>query len=500
MGFFAWSAPSLFNSTFLLVFQNETELRPTGGFMSAVGLLEIKNGKPHLSVIDSYSVQAPEKELTAPTALEDIFSEDPKYSGWVFRDTNFNPDFSESAEDILRFFQYDSRFTRTQIDGIVAVNFSVFESLLQEFGPINGLSSESLFLTLQRSTKDIDLHSKEDLANRKNILGETAKELLKEIGYYGLPKALNITAEAAEKKEVQMWFSSLKLQKKAVKRGWTGDILPSPFAVNMANLGAKKSDRYILRDYFSHIFVKKSGSLQEDFTLSLVHSGSDSLLSGEGNHFIRILRPIGTTLAASSEKWSQKTIADEYEEFSTILFLRPGEQENLSLSFSLPEKWTAGEKTWNFLKQSGTDARLRVLFQGEGDMSFSSSFCEEKENTLLCDFALSQDISLPVSLLPDALPPLLENAFLDNENEIFMRLSEDVSPQLSVKDFSLVCTSGTVSASKIFRNENYLRDIRIVLATPLQATGEFCQMTLRNVADLSGNKTNISMTLPLRYE
>ena len=32
------------------------------------------------------------------------FSEDPKFSGWVFRDTNFSPDFSESAQDALRFY------------------------------------------------------------------------------------------------------------------------------------------------------------------------------------------------------------------------------------------------------------------------------------------------------------------------------------------------------------------------------------------------------------
>jgi len=50
--FITW-APSLLNSNILVLLQNEAEQRPGGGFISALGIIEIHWGKPQIKIIDS---------------------------------------------------------------------------------------------------------------------------------------------------------------------------------------------------------------------------------------------------------------------------------------------------------------------------------------------------------------------------------------------------------------------------------------------------------------
>ena len=348
-GSFVWNAGNFWNSTIVVLLQNEAEIRPTGGFLSAIALVEIQSGKPKISVIDSYSIINPSEKIRAPKPIQEVFSQDPKYKGWVFRDANFSPDFPTSVQQILKFLRYDSRFSQKKIDAVVSLNFEAVRDMFLEFGPINGISAESLFLSLQRETKNIDLHSVQQLKTRKNALGESAKILVRKIGYFSLPKALASLAKSADKKDVQMWFSHLSLQKKVSQKKWDGSLpLENFFSVNIANLGAKKSDRYLFKHYYSDISIDSQGKMTEDFTLQFRHRGGENLYSGAGFYFIRVFRPYGTSLLDSSSEWAQKTTVGQMEEFSIIIFLHPGETKNEKVSFVLSDSWKAGEKNFSW--------------------------------------------------------------------------------------------------------------------------------------------------------
>lgn len=496
-GFFAWHSFSFFNSRTLLLFQNEAEIRPTGGFISAIGVLDIHFGKPSLTILDSYSIAAPSEKIPAPKALETIFSQDPKYAGWTFRDANFSPDFPTSVTNILHFLQYDKRFSEKKIEGVVALNFSVIEDLLKQFPLDNTITSKNAFLTFQRATKNIDLHSAKDLKNRKNILQETAHTLLSKIGYFGLPKAVKVIAHSADNREVQFWFLSKSLQKKIEKKGWSGKIINPVFSVNIANLGAKKSNRYIFPEYFSAFSIDGMGKMKENFFATFFHAGGKNLLSDEGNYFVRILRPLGTKLVSGD--FTHTTVSEKYEEFSKIIFLKPGEKQELFAKFSLPDIWKNGKKNFVFLKQSGENATLSLSFTAAGESLFSSSSCDAYENVLHCILPLTENRTISAELLRDTFPPLLENAFLDTPNEIFMRFSEPVLSTFEPEKFSLLCKNTKIAAIKLLRGTEEMRDVRVVLEKNLPNNGEFCEMKLEGVSDFFGNRKDIFMTLPLRY-
>lgn len=495
---------SLWNSTHIILLQNEAEIRPSGGFLSAIGVLEIQNGMPSINIYDSYSFADPPEEIRAPQALEDIFSNDPRYKGFLIRDANFSPDFPTNAKQIIKFLQYDPNFSRKQVDSVIAVNFHTVQDLLEKFGPIDGFSSEDLFRSLQRKTKDIDLHSLEDLETRKDSLGNLAKGLMKKVGYFGIPKALEEMARSAEKKDVQMWFSDPIIQKIPREKEWDGSIpLESFYSVNVANLGAKKSDRYIYKQYYSDISVDADGKMTEAFTIRFHHRGKENLYSGPGYYHVRIYRPYGTTLFENTDGWSQKTLVGQYEEFSKTVYLESLKTTDVSTAFHLPEQWTIGDRTFFWWTQSGSMDELMLTISHPGDISFLAKGCQKEyhhENVLFCFAALESDTRISVRMMPDTLSPIIEDIFFANKREISVRFSEAIAANISDSSLSIRCENQEYTAEQIFRSEEYPRDARIVLTQAADLDGRFCQLEWSGVVDEYENKTKITMTLPFRQK
>jgi hypothetical protein len=117
--------------TYLLLFQNEDELRATGGFLSAAGRVTIDSGKIiSLTVEDSYAIDdftTPYPDAPAP--MRDYMGIDL----WVFRDSNWSPDFPVAARQAI------SLYTQTRggtIDGVIALNQQVVEALVDGLGPL----------------------------------------------------------------------------------------------------------------------------------------------------------------------------------------------------------------------------------------------------------------------------------------------------------------------------------------------------------------------------
>ncbi|KUK82964.1 MAG: Secreted protein [Microgenomates bacterium 39_6] len=104
--------------TYLVIFQNDSELRPSGGFLTAYAILEVKDGQvtPVLSQ-DIYDLDARfNHRIEAPRPIADYL---PNVYYWNLRDMNLSPDFIVSMDT---FYQYYQTVPGTrEVDGILAV-------------------------------------------------------------------------------------------------------------------------------------------------------------------------------------------------------------------------------------------------------------------------------------------------------------------------------------------------------------------------------------------
>jgi hypothetical protein len=117
--------------TYLLLIQNEDELRATGGFVSAVAEVVVEQGSiVDMRFEDSYAVDdfsQPYPEPPRPLRtymLADL---------WLFRDSNWSPDFPTAAQAALRLYEI-SRDAR--IDGIIAIDQHAVRLFVGALGPL----------------------------------------------------------------------------------------------------------------------------------------------------------------------------------------------------------------------------------------------------------------------------------------------------------------------------------------------------------------------------
>lgn len=117
--------------TYLILAQNNHELRATGGFISGVGIVKIDGGSlAEMRFKDSYALDdLNQPHPPAPAALR-------QYMGagmLVLRDANWWPDFPSSAQIIANLYHQDQNEV---VDGVVAVDLQTLHQLVQVLGPI----------------------------------------------------------------------------------------------------------------------------------------------------------------------------------------------------------------------------------------------------------------------------------------------------------------------------------------------------------------------------
>ncbi|MGC9397474.1 MAG: DUF4012 domain-containing protein, partial [Anaerolineae bacterium] len=117
--------------TYLLLVQNEDELRPAGGFLTGVARVAVREGRiEHLYFENSAEVTDFKRPYPAPpTPLLDIMG----LELWVFHDSNWSPDFPTSARQAVAFYQ--QRY-ETPVDGVLAVDQEAFRRIVEVLQPL----------------------------------------------------------------------------------------------------------------------------------------------------------------------------------------------------------------------------------------------------------------------------------------------------------------------------------------------------------------------------
>lgn len=117
---------------YLVIFQNDAELRPTGGFMTAYSIIQINKGK--LNIVQSNDIYTLDEKFPGNIpAPQPILKYLPKVPYWYLRDQNLSPDYKVSMET---FYPNYLKTKSPAVDGIIAVDTQVLVDLLKITGPI----------------------------------------------------------------------------------------------------------------------------------------------------------------------------------------------------------------------------------------------------------------------------------------------------------------------------------------------------------------------------
>ena len=308
----------------LLLFQNPAELRPTGGFLTALGEVEIRRGLPRdLKILDSYAIPAPEEKRKAPAEMAELFGIDPKFDGsWWIRDANWAPDFETAVAAIESFLPTatrqqplaNSQQPTANSHFALAADLSFLENLLEILDGADAggrhFTKENLFAELAAAKGEADMHDLDSLAERKGILAELGRAVLKKAT--GKParwmEIARETRRALDEKHLLLFAREEEIEEDFREAGWAGELTAEEelwLAPVFANLGGGKTDRWLQRRFETEISLGAEGRVEGKTRISLEHlgaEGKETPLSGDWRGNFRLFAAPGIELVEEGNK------------------------------------------------------------------------------------------------------------------------------------------------------------------------------------------------------
>ena len=441
-----------FSKNYLILLQNNYESRPGGGFITAYGNFDTFLGWPtDLSFHNSYEIDT-DTYVTPPYPHEELLKNE-WYQGWTFRDANWEPNFPDATEDLIEFYQ--DKFPNKDVDGIIVVNFTMIEDLVERLGwiKLNGekYTKDTLFSAVTNTVNDVDRHDEEALATRKDVLTDLASALISKAKLHPFKTKATIV-KALNNKDIYMWLES-GLQNKLVKKDWANAfVLPenSDFlAVNIANLGSKKADRYIQKEV--HHYVNITKELPEITTEIVIrYPGFKNNFADDYKGYLQLVIP--------SEAKLEEALLDSrtYErgEFKVIgekIILPAGSKTTLAYTYTLPRTLLNPEEyKLRLTRQSGDEKYYWVTVETAPDRLMESDDFDVRENRAYFFEKLESDKDINLKLLPDEAPPYPIEQVFGNINEIQIYWNEPIdqatgNDALNYKIADLNVTDGNVT-------------------------------------------------------
>ena len=390
---------------YLLLFQNNNELRPTGGFLGSYAVVELTDGKINkIDIDDVYNPDGQLKlskantEVKSPEALKQALDEESLY----IRNANWDPSFPTSSQVVNNLFKLvDGK----GFDGIFAVDLYFARDLLSVLGPVY-LTAYDEEIRVDNMYERAQFHSdfdfKAGLSSKKafmTVLGGKMLEGVFSLPQDKIPALLGVLYSSLEQKHILIDLYGTHLSKYLAEKGWDGALLDARvgndylYVVN-ANVGGTKSNYYVKNGMNYAVSSKTSdGVLRGELELTYENTQKNAdWPGGPYKNYVRVLvtdgsKLTGAFLTGSQEAPSTEKSADvmgaasgvnifdkvvitkvgKYTSFEYSVVVNPLEKVSLILNYDLPVSLSAKKAGNNYnliwQKQPGTqNDSLRFMF------------------------------------------------------------------------------------------------------------------------------------------
>lgn len=398
--------------SYLILAQNDDELRATGGFISGVGTVSVERGElTHFSIGDSYAVDDFSKVYPKPPeALQRYMLAEQ----WVVRDANWSPDFPTTARQLQDLYLFS---TGTQVDGVIAFDQAALEAILEVTGPLSVEGVEEkvnsfnvrAYIQAARDPPAGEGPTEEWWLHRKDFMQDLGAGLMDRLLHVrGAGEAMPLgrtLLRIVREKHLLLQFNDPQVSEAMSALGLDGGLHPAPGDFVMVvdtNVGFNKVDHLIERGIEYTVDLRDPSAPRASLRLAYRNSVQRKIPCqqiasyGEGGYedlqqrcywdYLRVYAPSGVRFDAGSlppvpavsmmsdepqdGRWEHGLAEHGLTQFDGLLLLPTGESVELELSYDLPKGVLSSDSdglltyTLRWVKQAGTEAtqiRLTVL-------------------------------------------------------------------------------------------------------------------------------------------
>ncbi len=357
--------------TYLVLFLNNTELRPGGGFIGAYAVIKIDKGTPHILKVEGTEIFDNQAPQNFPSVPPEPIAKYLKVKRWAFRDSNWSPDFAVASQKTLELYAVQQGVAASDISAVIGITPTVMEEILRLTGPItlNGetYTSDDFTQKLEYEVEYGYANKGQTFSQRKQALqdltGAMMARLTKDVflhwgDFWAL--AQKLLAE----KQIIAYSSVPSAQDILVNKNWAGTFTSSTgdwLLYADANLGALKTDAVLKRE-LSYSLRPVGEHYQATLTMKYIHEGKYDWRTTRYLTYARLYAPLGAKLiqiTGSAKSASEIASGEELGKswFGVFAMIEPGRTKELVFQYQLPayieQQMKAGTYILHWQKQLG---------------------------------------------------------------------------------------------------------------------------------------------------
>ena len=350
---------------YLVLFQNNLELRPGGGFIGSFGILKIRDGHvTEFTVHDTgiFDGRIP-NTVQPPYPMRETLDID----SWKLRDSNWSPDFPTNAKKAVEFYKMGGG--EEAFDGVVGITADVLSSVLSVTGPVSvpgfpgEYDAENGVFDLEYQVEQAYIEQDIPFSERKSVLGILGSEILKRVRNLpprDLLRLAGVVLEDLKRKDIQLYFIDETLGREAAASEWDGSF-DNAFAGDFlmivdANLDAWKTDSVMERSFRYEVDFS-SDIPHARLMVAYRHAGFEkNFMVKDYQSVVRVYVPDGSWFRDISGGATEPV----YGEFmgrkyvGTLVQIPLGETREIVFEYDLPEDLEREYYDLKIMRQPGT--------------------------------------------------------------------------------------------------------------------------------------------------
>ncbi|MEO6508324.1 MAG: DUF4012 domain-containing protein [Patescibacteria group bacterium] len=328
---------------YLIMFANNMELRPGGGFIGSFGIAKVHNYSIEpVKIYDVYDADGQLKTHIDPPDPIRLYLQQPH---WFLRDSAFSPDFATNYAQAKSFLREEMNIQ--QLDGGILLTTTTIQNILEGMGDVyipdfkEIVNKNNFYIKAQ-------LYSEKDFfpgsTQKKRFLGSVADQMLVNLENASQLKVLQMVEKSLEEKQMVMYFDDPKVQETINTQYWSGQALvpkcPTGFenCINNyifpyeANLGVNKANFFVKKFISMRSTIDEDGVISNKLQIMLNNESITNVFPGGiYKNYLQVLLP---ATAKINQITKNKTLVDTYD-------LSDGESKLLGIYLEIPAQATS---------------------------------------------------------------------------------------------------------------------------------------------------------------
>lgn len=353
--------------TYLILFANNMELRPGGGFIGSFGVIKLTNFT--LEDLQIYDVYDADGQLIAhiepPVAIRDYLGQ----PHWFLRDSAFSPDFVENYQQAKIFLEKELGLVN--FDGAILLTTSAIQNILSVFDKVY-LPDFNEMVTKDNFYLKTQLYAEKNFfpgsTQKKSFLASLSRQVLINLETISPVSLLEAVKKSLDEKQMLIYFEDTTVEKRIDSLYWSGRLIQSVCPAEIhdclmdfvfpydANLGVNKANFFINHFLESDINIDSQGKITNLITIKIKNYSKYNVFPGGiYKNYFQLIMPKNALIKSVTKNDVQVENYDQENEpirkIGFLIEIQPQQSAEIKIIYELADKLKRGKNNYQLIVQ-----------------------------------------------------------------------------------------------------------------------------------------------------